>query len=124
MSSDDLIALARRTTYCVHRLAGALRLTRRTLTRHFRAKLNSSPGDWLAQRRMCDAMTLLREGRVVKEVADALGYHQPPQFCREFRRRLGCTPSEFAAQQTPHLPLLLRTTQPQPLSPAVAPVRC
>ena len=104
---EQLTNLARRTDYCALRLADEMHLERRTMARRFRVELNSSPGEWLARQRMRDAVELIDLGFTIKEVAAALGYRQTPQFCREFRRRLGCTPSEYASQRRDSAKLVL-----------------
>ena len=92
---EQLIELARRVDYCAHRLAIELRVTRRTLERRFREQLGCAPGEWLAQRRMADAVTLLEQRFSTKEVAETLAYRHSSSFFREFRRRIGCTPSAY-----------------------------
>ncbi len=42
------------------------------------------------------ALDLLREGRLpVREVANRVGYRQPAQFAKTFRRHHGAAPSSF-----------------------------
>ena len=98
LSIVQLTTLARRVDYNATRLAGELHVSRMTLVRRFHETFACAPGEWLAQQRMRDAVLLLERGFTIKEVRGALGYQQTPQFCREFRRRLGCTPSQFVAQ--------------------------
>ena len=116
VSLEQLAELARRVDYDATRLAGELRLERRTLTRRFRVELNCSPGEWLGRQQMNDAVQLLGRGLTVKEVAVELGYQQSPQFCREFRRCFGCTPSQYTAQRCPPSKLLLQISVSAPMS--------
>ena len=45
---------------------------------------------------------MLREGGMpVREVADAVGYRQPAQFAKTFRRHHGAPPSSFRAADGP-----------------------
>ena len=99
--------LARRVHYDATRLADELCLERRTLARRFRLELNCSPGEWLGRQQMHDAVQFLERGFSVKEVAVALGYQQSPQFCREFRRCFGCTPTQHQARHGRPAKLLL-----------------
>ena len=71
--------------YRVHRLAGAVHVTRRTLERIFAATTGHSPRHWLNRERLKAARRLLLSYRTVKDVAYSLGYPAPSQFCRDFR---------------------------------------
>ena len=117
LTIEQLVQLARDSAYRAKLLTQTLKLAPRTLSRRFHDELNCSPGEWLAQRRMCDAMAMLRAGLTIKEAADALGYRQLPQFSREFRRRVGCTASEFAARYHAPPTLLLRVTEMPMVTP-------
>jgi AraC family transcriptional regulator, regulatory protein of adaptative response / methylphosphotriester-DNA alkyltransferase methyltransferase len=44
------------------------------------------------------AMLLSADGLTVREVAARVGYRQPAQFAKAFRRRHGVAPSEYRAQ--------------------------
>jgi two-component system response regulator YesN len=47
---------------------------------------------------MRKALEMLREGRLpVREVANSVGYRQPAQFAKTFRRHHGAPPSSFRA---------------------------
>ena len=47
------------------------------------------------------AAEMLAAGRVsVREVAGRVGYRQPAQFAKAFRRATGAAPSEFRAQRS------------------------
>jgi two-component system response regulator YesN len=75
-----------------HRLA----TSRRQLQRAFAEIGRTSFRTHLAEVRMREAMELLREGRMpVRDVASSVGYRQPAQFAKTFRRHHGAPPSSF-----------------------------
>lgn len=75
-----------------HRLA----TSRRQLQRAFAEIGKTSFRTHLAEVRMRRAMELLREGRMpVRDVASSVGYRQPAQFAKTFRRHHGAPPSTF-----------------------------
>ena len=48
------------------------------------------------------AAELLRAGGMsVREIAGRVGYRQPAQFAKAFRRHYGCSPSEYREAQSP-----------------------
>jgi AraC family transcriptional regulator, regulatory protein of adaptative response / methylphosphotriester-DNA alkyltransferase methyltransferase len=52
----------------------------------------------LAHVRMKRAAAMLQDGRLtVREVAHQVGYRQPAQFAKAFRRQFGVAPSDFRA---------------------------
>lgn len=72
--------------------------SRRQLQRAFDEVGHTSFRTYLTNYRMDRAAELLVDtGLPVREVADAVGYRQPAQFAKAFRRRHGCSPSEFRA---------------------------
>lgn len=72
----------------------------RQLQRAFHEAGGTSFSEHLARVRMQRAAELLRSGRPVHEVANAVGYRQPGQFAKTFRRRHGASPSR-AVSGTP-----------------------
>ena len=72
--------------------------SRRQLQRAFDEVGHTSFRTYLTNSRMDRPAGLLAETDLpVREVADAVGYRQPAQFAKAFRRRHGCSPSEFRA---------------------------
>lgn len=66
----------------------------------FRDHLGTTPMGWLGQRRMDEALRLLRATRLaVGEVAARVGYADAAAFARAFRRAHGRAPSELRAAQ-------------------------
>ena len=75
-----------------HRIA----TSRRQLQRAFAEVGGTSFRDHLAAVRMRHAVELLSGGRAqVRDIALTVGYRQPAQFAKAFRRHLGAAPSAF-----------------------------
>ncbi len=97
-SIEQLTELPRRANYCAQRLAVIMGFSRRTLERRFRQQMDCTPGEWLAQRRMADAVAMIERQVSLKVVSTSVAYRNPSGFYREFRRRLDCTPGEYQAR--------------------------
>src|ERR671929_1986112 len=77
-------------------VARRLATSRRQLQRAFNEIGGTSFRTHLAEVRMRRAMELLQEGRMpVRDVASSVGYRQPAQFAKTFRRHHGAPPSTF-----------------------------
>ena len=77
-------------------VARRLATSRRQLQRAFAEIGETSFRTYVAKVRMRKALDLLREGRLpVREVANSVGYRQPAQFAKTFRRHHGAPPSSF-----------------------------
>jgi AraC family transcriptional regulator of adaptative response / methylphosphotriester-DNA alkyltransferase methyltransferase len=77
-------------------VARRLATSRRQLQRAFAEIGDTSFRTYVARVRMRRALDLLREGRLpVREVANNVGYRQPAQFAKTFRRHHGAPPSSF-----------------------------
>ena len=78
--------------------------SRRQLQRAFAEAGETSFRAYLQRVRMEHAASLLREGTApVNEVATAVGYRQPAQFAKAFRRHHGAAPSSFRGTVSPPL---------------------
>jgi AraC-like DNA-binding protein len=64
----------------------------------FTSQFGRPPEDWLREERLQAALRLLPAATSVKEVAYALAFPQVSQFCRDFKARFGCTPSEWMSR--------------------------
>jgi AraC family transcriptional regulator of adaptative response / methylphosphotriester-DNA alkyltransferase methyltransferase len=72
--------------------------SRRQLQRAYSEVGNTTFRDHLTRVRMDRAAELLaRRSLTVREVAHRVGYRQPAQFAKAFRRHLGVAPSDFRA---------------------------
>jgi AraC family transcriptional regulator of adaptative response / methylphosphotriester-DNA alkyltransferase methyltransferase len=77
-------------------VARRLATSRRQLQRAFAETAGVSFRTFVAQVRMRKALELLQRGHMpVREVANAVGYRQPAQFAKTFRRHHGAPPSSF-----------------------------
>jgi AraC family transcriptional regulator of adaptative response / methylphosphotriester-DNA alkyltransferase methyltransferase len=79
-------------------VARRLATSRRQLQRAFTEAAGVSFRTHVARVRMRRALEMLREGDMpVRDVANAVGYRQPAQFAKTFRRHHGAPPSSFRA---------------------------
>jgi AraC family transcriptional regulator, regulatory protein of adaptative response / methylphosphotriester-DNA alkyltransferase methyltransferase len=77
-------------------IARRLATSRRQLQRSFAEVGDTSFRSYVAEVRMQRALELLREGTLpVRDVAASVGYRQPAQFAKTFRRHHGAPPSSF-----------------------------
>jgi AraC family transcriptional regulator, regulatory protein of adaptative response / methylphosphotriester-DNA alkyltransferase methyltransferase len=77
-------------------VARRLATSRRQLQRAFAEAGATSFRTHVAKVRMRRALDLLREGNLaVRDVANSVGYRQPAQFAKTFRRHHGAPPSSF-----------------------------
>ena len=84
-------------------LARQIATSRRQLQRVFSEVGDTSFRECLARVRMRHAAQLLREGATpVREVAQSVGYRQPAQFAKAFRRHHGTSPSSLRASTNGH----------------------
>lgn len=80
-------------------VARTLATSRRQLQRAFAEVGETSFRDELAKVRMRHARELLAaDGIPVRTVASSVGYHQPAQFAKSFRRHHGEAPSSYRKQ--------------------------
>jgi AraC family transcriptional regulator, regulatory protein of adaptative response / methylphosphotriester-DNA alkyltransferase methyltransferase len=75
--------------------------SRRQLQRAYAEIGRTTFRDHLTRVRMDKAAELLvTRGMTVREVAHRVGYRQPAQFAKAFRRHLGVAPSDYRAHST------------------------
>jgi AraC family transcriptional regulator of adaptative response / methylphosphotriester-DNA alkyltransferase methyltransferase len=76
--------------------------SRRQLQRAFQESGGTTFRTYLAEVRMRKAVQLLRESAMpVREVAARVGYRQPAQFAKAFRRHHGAAPSSLREREQP-----------------------
>lgn len=73
--------------------------SRNAFARLFKEVIGVTPAAFLAQVRIGFAQRLLRKGRPLAVVADAVGYGSQPAFSRAFIRETGMAPSEWIKRQ-------------------------
>jgi AraC family transcriptional regulator of adaptative response / methylphosphotriester-DNA alkyltransferase methyltransferase len=77
-------------------VAGRIFTSRRSLQRAFTDAGHSFRSEHLRARLRAAAASLRADpGQTVREVALAVGYHQPAQFAKAFRREFGVSPAEY-----------------------------
>jgi AraC-like DNA-binding protein len=95
LSLENLRQAVWQSGFRVKRLASWAGMDVRTLERRFDQQLRTTPKAWIIGERMAAAPDLLARRFSNKEVAARLGYGHESSFCRDFKRRFGCTPREF-----------------------------
>lgn len=81
-------------------LAGRVSMSRRTLTRHIRARTGGSLGEWLKRARLARAQDMLADGaRGLEDVAQRCGFPDTHALRAAFRTELGVTPTQWLARQ-------------------------
>lgn len=84
----------------VAHLAELVGLSTSAFTRSFRELTGTSPYQYVKEARLHRARDLLLDGRHgVAEVGSRVGYASASHFIKEFRRRFGTTPGDFADQR-------------------------
>jgi len=76
-------------------MAAFVHMSRTTFINRFREVVGMPPAEYLAGWRMELAKTYLREGKSVKEVAQAVGYSHQPGFTNAFTSWYGVSPTEW-----------------------------
>jgi AraC-like DNA-binding protein/anti-sigma regulatory factor (Ser/Thr protein kinase) len=82
-------------------LADEMDLSARHLRRRIKDATGLSAAGFIRTRRLQHAAALLQQGAdTVSDVADAVGYRDPSYFSRLFRETFGCSPTEYAEQES------------------------
>jgi AraC-like DNA-binding protein len=95
LTPEPLSSVAFLSAYRVRVFAGLLGMTPRRLHQCFVHDLGLTPKEWMRGERMVRARFLLREGRMVKDVAEKLGFTASRDFAREFQWFYGMSPTDF-----------------------------
>lgn len=107
-SSDLLVERALRLLYRsenfdidLRTLAVTLNVSPSTLTRRFTCALGQKPGEFLRERRLERAHTLLlSSGLSVAAIAKMVGYEETAPFTAAFKKHFQCTPRELRTDRT------------------------
>ena len=84
--------------WTVASLATLCGMSRSRFARQFHAVIGCPPAAYLTGQRMLRAQALLREGRLVQDVALEVGYASQPAFTRAFRACTRLSPRDWLAQ--------------------------
>jgi len=81
-------------------LAAQAGLSRRSLTRHVRARTGASIGEWLRRARIARAQEVLSNGaKGLDRIASQCGFADAQSLRIAFRKELGMTPTQWLARQ-------------------------
>ncbi|MEM9161031.1 MAG: hybrid sensor histidine kinase/response regulator transcription factor, partial [Verrucomicrobiota bacterium] len=86
--------------FSVEEFARMMGMSRSTFYRKFQAIANISPADFIKSYRLEKATTFLLNGSSVSEAAYKAGYTEASPFYRAFKKKFGCTPSEYRKRKT------------------------
>ena len=118
----SLLSLSEADRSELSRLEQELATSRRQLQRAFAEAGDSTFRECLTRIRMRRASELLAtESMTVREVARRVGYRQPAQFAKAFRREHGLAPSAFRADAQQAIPARLPAAIPALGTPVVQP---
>lgn len=76
-------------------LADLAGMSRARFAVNFRQATGMTPLDYLTDWRMSVARNLIRQGRPIKSVAQAVGYQSQAALTRVFSKRVGCSPTDW-----------------------------
>ena len=82
--------------WCVERLALEAGMSRAAFFSHFKQATGQTPTDYLTDWRISISKSLLLSGEALKPIAHAVGYGSPAALIRVFKRKVGCSPSDWA----------------------------
>ncbi len=82
----------------VDELAREARMSRAVFHRKFKAATSLSPVQFIKAIRLNDAAALIAGGMNISEAAEEVGYGSASQFSREFSRKYGLPPRQWASQ--------------------------
>ncbi len=80
-------------------MAATAGMSRSRFAAKFLNVVGSTPGNYLSDWRFNIAQTLLLEGKSIQFIADAIGFNSASALSRSFRKRFGCSPSQWMQSQ-------------------------
>jgi len=95
---EEWAHLAKQARYDPEILAGLLDIGPRQLCRYTRELFNTSPREWLDERRLADAAFLLQTNDLIKGIAFDLGFKTVSHFSHKFKEHYGVSPKEYKEQ--------------------------
>ncbi|MET0238958.1 MAG: AraC family transcriptional regulator [Sphingobium sp.] len=94
-----LISVNPSAPWTVERLARTVGMGRSNFAAHFTAKVGKAPMEVITDRRMAQALDLLRQNNLkIAEIAEITGYGSEAAFSRRFARHFGLPPSQMREQ--------------------------
>ena len=84
--------------FSIDSLARRAGMSRAVFDRHFKAATSLSPLQYIKALRLSEASMLIARGEGIGDAARTVGYHNSSQFSREFRRKFGTSPREWARE--------------------------
>jgi len=97
IKDSDWKERAKAAHYRVSSLACGAKTSRQYLHNYFLRRFRMSPKQWLDQQKLRDALPLLRDGDMIKELHEQFGFSHPNHLARAFRRVLGRNPGACRA---------------------------
>lgn len=86
----------RDSTLTLKMLVARFNITAGYISRLFKNELGISFSDYIEQKRLDLALTMLKENHYkVYEIAEKVGYSSQHYFCTVFKKVMGCTPSDY-----------------------------
>ena len=85
---------AKAARYRVSLLARDAKTSRQNLRAFFLRHFQMPPKKWLDQQKLQDALPLLRNGHLIKQLHEQLGFGHPGNLARAFRRVIGRNPGD------------------------------
>ena len=82
--------------FSIDALARRAGMSRAVFDRQFKAATLLSPLRYIKTLRLNQASMLIARGERISDAATAVGYHNSSQFSREFKRKFGASPREWA----------------------------
>lgn len=83
----------------VHEVASLLNLDYASFRKKFRKLVGVPPGRYLTAVKMDEACNLLTESTIrIQDIAEILDYCDQYQFSRQFKKAVGCSPSQYRAR--------------------------
>jgi len=82
-------------SWTLETMASLAHMSRSTFAEKFRELVGQSPGDYLIEWRVAVAQNLLKKGKGVNLVANAVGYDSASALGRVFRKKTGLSPKQW-----------------------------
>lgn len=88
-------------------VAAYAHISSRHFVRKFRAEMNETFAEYLLRIRIKAAIGMLKNGKDVKSIPEAVGYKDKKSFCTAFKTCTGCSMREYQKSRNALIPVLL-----------------